>query len=87
MRKLLIITTALVTLAACGGSDEPNLLNISQPALRGSGRVRDPAGQAARDARKDLAALPDSDAGCFEPDRSDAVRRCDGGDGAAIPKF
>ncbi|MEQ9040106.1 MAG: DUF3035 domain-containing protein [Silicimonas sp.] len=35
MRKLLIITTALVTLAACGGSDEPNLLNISQPRSEG----------------------------------------------------
>jgi hypothetical protein len=35
MHRLLIMTTAMMVLAACGGSDEPNLLNISQPRSEG----------------------------------------------------
>lgn len=36
MRRLLILTGAMLTLAACGGGDaEPNLLNISQPRSEG----------------------------------------------------
>lgn len=35
MRPLILMAMAFLTLAACGGSDEPNLLNISQPRSEG----------------------------------------------------
>lgn len=35
MKTPLIMFTALLVLAACGSSDEPNLLNISQPRAEG----------------------------------------------------
>ena len=35
MRPLILMAMAFLTLAACGGSDETNLLNISQPRSEG----------------------------------------------------